>query len=82
MSRNVNGTPVICAEPDMICFQCGKVEEVRPYGPNGEELCFACAMKDPFETSVQMGMRLFGETREAAEGFARKKGYAPLGGMR
>lgn len=25
---------------------CGKVDELRPYGPNGEEVCFDCGMKD------------------------------------
>jgi hypothetical protein len=28
------------------CELCGKVEELRPYGPNGESVCFACGMKD------------------------------------
>ena len=25
---------------------CGKVTECRPYGPNGEQVCFPCGMKD------------------------------------
>ena len=28
------------------CELCGKSEELRPYGPNGERVCFDCAMKD------------------------------------
>lgn len=28
------------------CQMCGNVDELRPYGPNGEEVCFDCAMKD------------------------------------
>ncbi len=28
------------------CQMCGKVDELRPYGPNGEEVCFDCGMKD------------------------------------
>ncbi len=28
------------------CQLCGKVEELRPYGPNGESVCFDCGMKD------------------------------------
>jgi hypothetical protein len=28
------------------CELCGKIEELRPYGPNGEAVCFDCAMKD------------------------------------
>jgi hypothetical protein len=25
---------------------CGNTDELRPYGPNGERVCFDCAMKD------------------------------------
>lgn len=28
------------------CEICGKVDELRPYGPNGENVCFECGMKD------------------------------------
>lgn len=28
------------------CELCGKVAELRPYGPHGESVCFKCAMKD------------------------------------
>lgn len=28
------------------CELCGAVAETRPYGPNGEEVCFHCGMKD------------------------------------
>jgi hypothetical protein len=28
------------------CDLCGKVDELRPYGPNGEAVCFECGMKD------------------------------------
>lgn len=37
---------VIEAEEERRCEMCGKVEETRPYGPNGEEVCFECGMKD------------------------------------
>ena len=29
-----------------MCELCYKYAELRPYGPNGERLCFECAMKD------------------------------------
>lgn len=61
MSRNINGIPVIEAEPEFICFQCGKVAETRPYGPNGEEICYDCGMKDQATTNRMMGKVLFGE---------------------
>jgi hypothetical protein len=31
---------------DGACAFCGKVEELRPYGPNNENICFDCMMKD------------------------------------
>lgn len=37
---------VIEATPPQKCELCGKVDETRPYGPNGEDVCFACGMKD------------------------------------
>jgi hypothetical protein len=33
-------------EFDGKCEMCGKAEELRPYGPNNENICFDCAMKD------------------------------------
>jgi hypothetical protein len=65
MSKNVNGIPIIEAEPDLICFQCGKIAETRPYGPNGEEICFECAMKDEETTAKMCGIKLFGDSPEA-----------------
>lgn len=61
MSRNINGIPVIEAEPDFLCALCGKIAETRPYGPNGEEICYECGMKDKETTERMMGIKLFGE---------------------
>lgn len=35
------------------CELCGKEAELRPYGPNGEFICFACGMKDEATTIRQ-----------------------------
>ena len=35
------------------CELCGKVEELRPYGPGGKNVCFDCAMKDEAEAMRQ-----------------------------
>lgn len=32
--------------PSGECETCGEVDELRPYGPNGEWVCFECAMQD------------------------------------
>lgn len=31
------------------CDLCGVVEELRPYGPGGKNICFGCMMKNPKE---------------------------------
>lgn len=51
----------IQAEPDGKCELCGAIEETRPYGPNGKQICHPCGLKDPAETERQMAHRLFGE---------------------
>ena len=61
MSRNVNGVPVIEVEPDFICFLCGKIAETRPYGPNGEEICYECGMRNEEQTNAMMNHKLFGD---------------------
>lgn len=52
------------------CDLCGKVDELRPYGPQGEEVCFECAMKD--EAAAKRGFRklVLGASDESA-GMAR-----------
>jgi hypothetical protein len=37
------------------CELCGKIDELRPYGANGEWICFKCAMKDEATTSARFG---------------------------
>lgn len=38
----MSGPGLIEAEPDGQCALCGKIDETRPYGPNGLEICFDC----------------------------------------
>ena len=35
------------------CELCGKEDELRPYGPNGEWICFSCGMKDEETTKAR-----------------------------
>jgi hypothetical protein len=39
---------------------CGKKAELRPYGPNGESICFDCGMKDEETTKRKFGELLAG----------------------
>lgn len=47
MTRKVGNILIIEPEPPTVCALCGEVEETRPYGPNGENVCHGCGMKDP-----------------------------------
>lgn len=42
------------------CQLCGKQAELRPYGPQGEWICFACGMLDEETTKKQFGNFLDG----------------------
>lgn len=44
------------------CELCGAITQTRPYGPNGEQVCLDCAMKDQ---------------AAAARGFHKRFGFAP-----
>ena len=43
-----------------VCELCGKSAELRPYGPKGEWVCFACGMKDKQAAEKQFSKRLEG----------------------
>lgn len=53
MSELINNTLVISQENSQQCDFCGEIRELRPYGPNGECICFKCAMKDEKTTRQQ-----------------------------
>jgi len=39
----------------MNCYLCESTEELRPYGPQGEMVCFECAMKpENYDTTCAM----------------------------
>ena len=42
MSDKIGDTFFIEEEPEQQCDLCGKIAELRPYGPNGECICFEC----------------------------------------
>jgi hypothetical protein len=47
MTTRDGDTVTIAPEPKSICEDCGARAETRPYGPNGQRICFPCGMKDP-----------------------------------
>ena len=46
MTRKIGDVVLIEEEDEGRCELCGKIDELRPYGPNGENVCFDCGMKD------------------------------------
>jgi hypothetical protein len=63
----VSGLGYIAAEKPQQCDLCGKIAELRPYGPNGECVCFDCGMKDPKACAASTVKHLFGETIEGRD---------------
>lgn len=53
----MSGPGFISQEPDGVCEFCGSIDELRPYGPRGERLCFDCAMMD--EEAAKRGFRKY-----------------------
>lgn len=61
----MSGLGIIAQEPDQMCELCGKIDECRPYGENGEQICFDCAMSTPERQAIaekRMREYIFGET--------------------
>lgn len=61
MSYRIGDVIIIESEPDDVCDLCGKVDELRPYGPNGERICYDCGMKNKEVTDRMMDRILFGD---------------------
>ena len=55
MSERIGNLILICAE---------KIAELRPYGPNGECICFDCGIKLEKTTERMMVKVLFGDEQQ------------------
>lgn len=44
------------------CELCGKIDDLRPYGPNNENICYDCGMKDEATTARKFKEMLEGQT--------------------
>lgn len=51
---------VIKAERVDRCQLCGAIAETRPYGPNGQEVCFDCGMEDEAAAEEHFCQHVFG----------------------
>jgi len=61
MSGRIGEITIICVTKPDKCELCEKIDELRPYGPNGENVCFACANKDPANMKKKLHKFLFNE---------------------
>lgn len=61
MTKRVGDTIVIENTAPAVCSDCGKVDDLRPYGPGGAWVCFDCAMKDEDEAKRQFAKLFSGE---------------------
>ena len=52
---------VLKKENPQQCDMCGQIDELRPYGPKGEDVCFDCAKKNPKAMARQFKKRLSGQ---------------------
>ena len=59
----MSGPGFIAEQLPEVCEMCGTIAECRPYGPNDENICFDCAMKDKETTERKMAAYIFGETQ-------------------
>jgi len=58
----MSGLGFVSAEPEQYCEMCGVIAECRPYGINGEQICYDCGQTlDPEQVLRRMHYYLFGE---------------------
>ena len=52
------GATVVYAQESQQCDMCGEIKELRPYGPNGETICYECAASTPeMRASTERAMK-------------------------
>ena len=67
MSHREGNAFIIKPERSQQCDDCGRIAELRPYGPGGSVVCFDCAMKDPKGTEARFAQFLAGASPDPAE---------------
>lgn len=61
MTKRIGNVLIIEPEPAQRCDECGKIDELRPYGKDGALICFECGQKNPCQTLINMSLFMFGE---------------------
>lgn len=65
MIKVVDGKVFFEEESEDKCELCGTVAELRPYGPNGENICCPCGDKNPEAMYARMNQALDAKLAEA-----------------
>jgi hypothetical protein len=63
MSTRHGNDFIVAEEAPQQCDLCGAIEELRPYGPNGEAICFDCGMANREATDAAFRRATEGVTR-------------------
>ena len=63
----MSGLGFIAQEPDGECEMCGVVDELRPYGPNYERICFECGMKNEELTQQRFAEYVLGDVKKLVQ---------------
>jgi hypothetical protein len=77
MIKVIDGEVFFEEEPKAKCELCDKLRELRPYGPNGENVCLPCAEKDPEALEERMNKALDAKLAEAGVSLNEAKLAAP-----
>lgn len=54
MTQKIGNVIIIEPEEPQQCDECGKIDELRPYGKDGAKICFECGQKNPRESIRNM----------------------------
>ena len=73
MSHREGNAFIIEPERSQQCDDCGRIAELRPYGPGGSVVCFDCAMKDPVGTEARFARFLAGTSEQPAPALCKCK---------
>jgi len=59
MTKRVGNLTIIEITDNAQCELCGVIDELRPYGPGGKNICFECGEKDRETTEARMRNVMF-----------------------
>jgi hypothetical protein len=66
MTKQIGGIWIIAEEQPQQCDLCGQIAELRPNGPRGKCICWACATKSKLRCAARMYMRFGVQSRREA----------------